>query len=125
MMASFSVFGGDFPFIALIVLHTLKGSVIWSSVSTNCLHVFLRCLVVLVITSFICSRTGEISGSEDGLALLGSLVGESQLRIPKLEPDIILSNRVPLVAVRRVVCFEVSQYYGIRRHHQMKVTSCA
>ena len=29
----------------------------------------------------------------------GSLVGESQLRIPKLEPDIIFSNRVPLVSV--------------------------
>ena len=40
----------------------------------------------------------ETSG-EDGLALPGSLVGESQLRIPKLEPDIIFSNRVPLVSV--------------------------
>ena len=36
---------------------------------------------------------------EDGLALSGSLVGESQLRIPKLEPDIIFSNKVPLVYV--------------------------
>ena len=27
------------------------------------------------------------------------LVGESQLRIPNLEPDIIFSNRVPLVSV--------------------------
>ena len=36
---------------------------------------------------------------EDGLALPGSLVGEFQLRIPKLEPDIIFSNRVPLVSV--------------------------
>ena len=40
----------------------------------------------------------ETSG-EDGLALHGSLVGEFQLRIPKLEPDIIFSNRVPLVSV--------------------------
>ena len=40
----------------------------------------------------------ETSG-EDGLALPGSLVGESQLRIPKLEPYIIFSNRVPLVSV--------------------------
>ena len=30
---------------------------------------------------------------EDGLALPGSLVGESQLRIPKLEPDTTFSNR--------------------------------
>ena len=36
----------------------------------------------------------ETSG-EYGLALLGI----SQLRIPKLEPDIIFSNRVPLVSV--------------------------
>ena len=41
----------------------------------------------------------ETSG-EDGLTLPDSLVGESQLRIPKLEPpDIIFSNRVPLVSV--------------------------
>ena len=39
------------------------------------------------------------TSGEDGLALPGSLVGESQLRIPKLEPDIIFSNRVPLVYV--------------------------
>ena len=34
-----------------------------------------------------------------GLALPGNLVGESQFRIPKLEPDIMLSNIVPLVSV--------------------------
>ena len=59
MMASFSAFG-DLPSIALIV-HSLEGSVLWSSVSTNCLHVFLRCsFVVLVISSFICRRAGEV-----------------------------------------------------------------
>ena len=40
----------------------------------------------------------EASG-EDGLALPGSLVGESQLRRPKLEPDTTFFNRVPLVSV--------------------------
>ena len=40
----------------------------------------------------------ETSG-KDGLALPGSLVGESQLRIPKLEPNIMFSNRVSLVSV--------------------------
>ena len=40
VMASFSAFGGDFPSIAFIVLHSLEGSVLWSSVSTNCLYVF-------------------------------------------------------------------------------------
>ena len=34
-----------------------------------------------------------------GLALPGSLVGESQLRIPKLEPDTTFLNRVPLASV--------------------------
>ena len=38
-------------------------------------------------------NANETSG-EDGLALPGWVVGESQLRIPKLEPDIIFSNRV-------------------------------
>ena len=41
----------------------------------------------------------ETSG-EDGLALPGSLVGESQLRIQKLKPYIIFSNRVPLVSIK-------------------------
>ena len=40
----------------------------------------------------------ETSG-EDGLALLGSLVGESQLRIPKFELEIMLSHMLPLVSV--------------------------
>ena len=65
MVASFSAFGGDFPSIALIILHSLEGSILWSSVSTNCIHVFLRCsFVVLVISSFICCRVGEV-GSLD------------------------------------------------------------
>ena len=40
----------------------------------------------------------ETSG-EDGLTLPGSLVGKSYLRILRLEPYIIFSNRVPLVSV--------------------------
>ena len=50
----------------------------------------------------------ETSG-EYGLALHGSLVN-LQLRIPKLEPDIIISNRVPLVSVEleyHVECCEL------------------
>ena len=38
------------------------------------------------------------TSGEDGLALIGSLVDESQLRIPTLEPDIMFSNRVLLVS---------------------------
>ena len=54
----------------------------------------LVCQLVEVIRE---ADANETSG-EDGLALSGSLVGESQLRIPKLEPDIIFSNRVPLLS---------------------------
>ena len=36
---------------------------------------------------------------EDGLALPGSLVGKSQLKIQKLEPDIIFTHMGPLVSV--------------------------
>ena len=39
------------------------------------------------------------TSEEDGLALLGSLVCEYQLGIPKLEPEIMFSNMVPLVSV--------------------------
>ena len=53
------------------------------------------CQLVEVIRE---ADANETSG-EDGLALPGSLVGEAQLRIPKLEPDIIFSNRVSLVSV--------------------------
>ena len=64
-MASFSAFGGDFLSISLIVLHSLEGSVLGSSVFTNCLYVILRCsFVVLVILAFICYRAGEV-GSLD------------------------------------------------------------
>ena len=38
VMASFSALGGDFPSIVLIVLQSLVGSDLWSSVSTTCLH---------------------------------------------------------------------------------------
>ena len=33
------------------------------------------------------------------VAMLGSLVGESQLGIPKIQPKIMFSNMVPLVSV--------------------------
>ena len=48
-MASFSAFVDYFPSIELIVLRSLEGSVLWSSVSMNCLHVFRCSFVVMVI----------------------------------------------------------------------------
>ena len=53
------------------------------------------CQLVEVIKE---ADANEISGELE-LALPGNLVGESQFRIPKLQPDTILSNIVPLVSV--------------------------
>ena len=61
MIASFSALGVDLTSIALIVLHSFVGSVFCSNVSTNCLHFCLLCsFVVLVISSFISGRAGEV-----------------------------------------------------------------
>ena len=60
-MALFSALAGDIPPIALIVLHSLVGSDLWSSVSTNCFHVCLPCsFVVLVISLLSCCRAGDM-----------------------------------------------------------------
>ena len=65
MMASFSAIGSDFPFIDLVVLHSLVWSDLWSSVSTNCHHDLCPCsFVVLVLSLFICCSAGEV-GSLD------------------------------------------------------------
>ena len=75
-----------------------------------------RFVFVCQLVEVIREADANDTSGEDGLALPGSFVGESQLRIPKLEPDIMFSNRVPLVSVeldlstRRVVCIEVYQY---------------
>ena len=53
------------------------------------------CQLVEVIRE---ADANETSG-ELGLALPGNLFGESQFRIPKLEPDTMLSNIVPLESV--------------------------
>ena len=53
---------------------------------------------------FVCQLVEVIREADNetwelGLALLGNLVSESQLRIPKLEPNTMLSNMVPLESV--------------------------
>ena len=53
------------------------------------------CQLVEVIREADTNETSE----ELGLALPGNLVGESQFRIPKLEPYTMLSNIVPRVSV--------------------------
>ena len=53
------------------------------------------CQLVEVTREADANETSE----ELGLALPGNLVGQSQFRIRKLEPDTMLSNIVPLVSV--------------------------
>ena len=49
---------------------------------------------------FVCQLVEVIREDDaNGLALPGNPVGESQLRIPKLEADTMLSNIVPLESV--------------------------
>ena len=52
----------DLPSIALIVLHSFVGSVLSiQCLNTNCLHLCLLCsIVILVISSFISGRAGEV-----------------------------------------------------------------
>ena len=67
MMASFSCFGDDLTSIALIVLHSLEGSVLWSSVSTKCFHVFTPMFVYCsgdLVIHLLQGGRGGISGSE-------------------------------------------------------------
>ena len=79
------------------------------------------------------TREGDANDTY-GLALLGSLVGESQLTILKYEPEIMSSNMVPLVSVEleyhaEWCALKSPSMRGICRHHQMahgrKVTLCA
>ena len=56
--------------------------------------VFVCHLVEVIREADSNERSGEV-----GFALPGNLVGESQLRIPKLESDTMLSNIVPLESV--------------------------
>ena len=55
-----------------------------------------RFIFVCQLVEVIREADANETSREYGLALPGSLVGESQFRIPKL--DIILSNRVPVVS---------------------------
>ena len=55
-----------------------------------------RFVVVFQMVDVIREADANETSEELGLALPGNLGGESQLRIPKLEPDTMLSNIVPL-----------------------------
>ena len=58
-----------------------------------------RFVFVCQLVEVIREADANDTSGEDALALLGSLVGESELRIPKFEPEIMLSNMLPPVSV--------------------------
>ena len=107
MMASFSAFGGDLLSIALIVLHSLEGSVLWASVSTNCLHDFLRCsFVVLVISSFICCRAGEVGSLDLSLShalILSNISAGTASVLIQCRPESICCDAAFRIMVRKIL----------------------
>ena len=58
-----------------------------------------RFVIVCQLVEVIREANANETSGEIRLALPGNLVGESQFRIPKLEPDTILSNIVPFESV--------------------------
>ena len=106
MTASFSAFGGDLLSIALIVLLSLEGSVLWSSVSTECLHVCLRCsFVVLVISSFICCRAGEVGSMDLRLShtlILSNIAAGTGSVLIRCRPEGICHNAAFRMMVRKI-----------------------
>ena len=95
------LYRSQFAFFKLKLVRWGMGLIVWSICKLMRIgrwseprFVFV-CQLVEVIRE---ADANETSG-EDGLALPGSFVGESQLRIPKFEPETTFSNRVPLVSV--------------------------
>ena len=58
-----------------------------------------RLVFVCQFVEVIREADANMTSWELGVALPGNLVGESQFRIPMLEPDTMLSNIVPLESV--------------------------
>ena len=90
------------PSIAFIVHHSLEGYV-----STNCLYVFLRCsFVVLVISSFICCRAGEVGSldlkSSRALIFSNISAGTSSVLI-RCRPEGICRDAAFRMMVRKII----------------------
>ena len=91
----------QFAFFKLKLVRWGIGLIVWSicKLIRICRWSEPRFVFVCQFVEVIREADANETSGEDGLALPGSLVGESQLRIPKLEPDATFSNRVPLVSV--------------------------
>ena len=114
IFSQFSQLVGSRPLISLSSI-----SLLYRSQFAVLRLILERCCIGLTVTSiykimrmgrwsehrfvFVCQlveviREADASG-ELGLALPGNPVGDSQLRIPKVEPDTMLSNIVPIESV--------------------------
>ena len=102
-MASVSAFGGDFPFIALIVHHSLEGSVLWSSVFTNCLHVFslmfVCCSGNLVIRA---AEVGSLDLRSSRALILSNISAKTGSIIIQCHPEGICCNTAFRMIVRKM-----------------------
>ena len=95
------IYQPQFSFFKLKLVRWGKGLIIWSIGKLMRIGRWSepRLVFVCQLVEVIREADADETSGEDGLALPGSLVGESQLRIPKLEPDTTFYNRVPLVSV--------------------------
>ena len=98
VLTSFSAFGGDFPSIAFIVLHSLEGSVLWCSVS-------MCSCVVLVISSFICCRAGDVGSLDLRLShtlILSNIFTGTDSVLIRCRPEGICPDAVFRMMVRKI-----------------------
>ena len=91
----------QFAFFKLKLVRWGMGLIVWSICKLMRIDKWSdhRFVFVFQLVEVIREADANETSGEDGLALPGSFVGESQLRIPKLEPDTTISNRVPLLSV--------------------------
>ena len=110
MMASFSAFSGDFPSIALIVIHSWEGSILWSSVFTNCLHVFLRCSFVVLVIS---GEVGSLDLRSSRALILSNISAGTGSVLIRCRPEGICCDAPFRMMVRKIV-FTFWQFVGSR-----------
>ena len=109
MIASISALGVDLPSIVLIVLHSFLWSVLWSYISTNCLHFCLLCLfVILVISSFISCRAGKVESldlrSSRALIFSNISVGTGSV-LSRCRPEGMWCDAVLIIMARKIIFF--------------------
>ena len=89
----------QFVFFKLKLVQWGMGLIVWSICKLMSIGRWSEPRFVFQLVEVIREADANETSGEDGLVLPGSLVGESQLRIPELEPYTTFPNRVPLVSV--------------------------